>query len=349
MQTITVNASLCYDIYVGRGLLSGCGDTIRSVTKAKKAAIVTDDIVAGLYLDKVVNSLKNSGFEIVTFSFPNGEASKCSRILMEVYDFLVDSEITRSDVIIALGGGVVGELTGFASASYLRGVDFVQIPTTLLAQVDSSVGGKTAIDLPSGKNLVGAFKQPKCVICDIDVLSTLSNEFFADGMGEVIKYGMIKSASLFQKLSNENIHDCLEDVIAECISIKRDVVEADEFDKGDRMLLNFGHTLGHAIEKYFNFTGISHGKAIGVGMSVFTGLAEQKNLCKAGTLDRLNACLKKYALPISVEPSIGELAKFCLSDKKRESDFINIVLCKDIGESYFTKISIADFYKFLNI
>lgn len=349
MQTITVKASSSYDVFVGRGLLSGCGDTIRTVTKAKKAAVVTDDIVAGLYLKSVVDSLENSGFEVVTFAFANGEASKCTQILLDVYDFLVNSEITRSDIIIALGGGVVGDLTGYAAATYLRGVDFVQIPTTLLAQVDSSVGGKTAIDLPSGKNLVGAFKQPKCVICDIDTLSTLSDEFFADGMGEVIKYGMIKSASLFEKLANEDIKECIEYIIAECISIKRDVVEADEFDKGDRMILNFGHTLGHAIEKYYNFTGISHGKAIGVGMSVFTELAENINVCKVGTLDRLNSCLDKYKLPTAVKPSLGELAKFCLNDKKRDSDWINIVLCKDIGKSYFTKISIADFYKFLNI
>ena len=349
MQTITVHASSTYDIFVGSGLLTSCGETIRNVTKAKRAAVITDDTVAGLYLKNVIASLKKSGFEVASFDFPSGEASKCNRTLMNVYDFLVAAEITRSDVIIALGGGVVGDLTGFAAATYLRGVDFVQIPTTLLAQVDSSVGGKTAIDLPGGKNLVGAFKQPKCVLCDTDTLSSLSNEVFEDGMGEVIKYGMIRSAFLFDKIASGSIKDCLEDVIAECISIKRDVVEADEFDKGDRMLLNFGHTLGHAIEKYYDFTGISHGKAISIGMVVFTRFAEQKGLCKVGSLDKIEACLKKYNLPRSGDFKLEEIVKYCLSDKKRESDSINIILCSEIGKSFVQKISIPEFYRFLDI
>lgn len=349
MQTIPVQASSSYDVIVGRNLLSACGESIRRVTKAKKAAIITDDTVAGLYLKTVIASLKESGFEVASFDFPAGEASKNSRTLLRVYDFLAAAEITRSDVIIALGGGVVGDLTGFAAATFLRGVDFVQIPTTLLAQVDSSVGGKTAIDLPSGKNLVGAFKQPKCVLCDIDTLSTLPQEVFEDGMGEVIKYGMIRSASLFEKISSGDIQDCLEDVIAECISIKRDVVEADEFEKGERMLLNFGHTLGHAIEKYYDFTGISHGKAICIGMSVFTHFAEKQSLCKEGSLDRLKDCLKKYNLPDATEIPLNIAAPLCLNDKKRHSDTLHIILCSEVGKSFVHTLTIPDFYTFLEL
>ena len=248
MKKITVNASERYDVIIGRGILADCADLIKDVTAAAKFAIITDDIVNPLYCEAVTNSLKNAGFEVCRYVIPNGEPSKCSAVLNDVYDFLSKNCITRSDCIIALGGGVVGDLTGFAAATYLRGFDLIQIPTTLLAQVDSSIGGKTAIDLPSGKNLVGAFKQPNLVICDIDTLKTLKEETIVDGMGEVIKYGMIKSAELFEILDNHTLADIdevLEDIIYRCISIKKSVVETDEFDRGERMLLNFGHTLGH--------------------------------------------------------------------------------------------------------
>ena len=349
MHTITVNVSTSYDILIGKDILKNTGELVRNVSKAKKAAIITDDIVAELYLKTVINSLELNGFKTSSFVFPNGEASKCTSTLLEVYNFLVNEEITRSDIIIALGGGVVGDLTGYASATYLRGVDFVQIPTTLLAQVDSSVGGKTAIDLESGKNLVGAFKQPICVICDTCTLNTLSDEIFADGMGEVIKYGMIKSKNLFDVLSNNNTAENMEEIIKECISIKRDVVEADEFDKGERMLLNFGHTIGHSIEKYYNFTGISHGKAVAIGMYLITELAVQKGICKKETLYELNSCLVKYGLPTATEPSLSDLSKLCLNDKKRENQNINIIICKGVGESYIHNMSIDEFYNFLNV
>lgn len=349
MRTVTVNASKKYDVFIEKGLVSKSGEIIKNLTSFRKAAVITDNTVAGLYLKTVVDSMKENGFEVHTFSFPAGEASKCHRTLIAVYDFLAEAQITRSDVIVALGGGVVGDLAGYAAATYLRGVDFVQIPTTLLAQVDSSVGGKTAVDINAGKNLVGAFKQPLCVICDTDALLTLSEDIFADGMGEVVKYGMIKSAPLFEKLLSGDVKDSLEDVIAECVSIKRDVVEADEFEKGDRMLLNFGHTLGHAIEKYYNFSGISHGKAVAIGMAEFTRLAEEKDLCKKGTFEKLKKCLEKNLLPFSCDISLKELAPLCLSDKKRKSDGINIVLCSEVGKSFIKKLGINEFYDFLNV
>ncbi|MFR4419566.1 MAG: 3-dehydroquinate synthase, partial [Ruminococcus sp.] len=269
MKTITVHASHTYPIYVQHGLLAECGTYIRTATKAAALAVITDDTVESLYGAAVVSALRNAGFRVEIFVFPHGEASKCAETLLQVYDFLCEKQFTRTDAIVALGGGVVGDLAGFAAATYLRGMDFIQIPTTLLAQVDSSVGGKTAIDLKGGKNLVGAFKQPVCVLCDPDTLRTLPSATFSDGMGEVVKYGMIRDAKLFELLAahnQETIFSVLEDVICTCISIKRDVVEADEFDTGERMILNYGHTLGHAIEGYYHYEIYSHGSAVAIGM-----------------------------------------------------------------------------------
>lgn len=219
MKTITVHASHTYPIYVQHGLLAECGTYIRTATKAAALAVITDDTVESLYGAAVVSALRNAGFRVETFVFPHGEASKCAETLLQVYDFLCEKQFTRTDAIVALGGGVVGDLAGFAAATYLRGMDFIQIPTTLLAQVDSSVGGKTAIDLKGGKNLVGAFKQPVCVLCDPDTLRTLPNATFSDGMGEVVKYGMIRDAKLFELLAahnQETIFSVLEDVICTC-------------------------------------------------------------------------------------------------------------------------------------
>ncbi len=350
-RRITVNTSCSYDVVIGKSLLADCADYIKNTVKSTNFAVITDDNVDRFYGDIVIKSLTSCGFSVVKFIFPHGEASKCSDTLNQIYDFLSNNHITRTDCIIALGGGVVGDITGFAAATYLRGLDYIQIPTSLLAQVDSSVGGKTAIDLPCGKNLVGAFKQPKLVLCDTSALSTLPNEYLIDGMGEVVKYGMIKSASLFETLEENDIDSIwgvLDDVIYECVSIKRDVVVDDEFDKGDRMLLNFGHTLGHSIEKYYNFTGISHGVAVAVGMRIITDIAEKSKLSVSGLAARLTACLGKYCLNAAIEPTIPELADACLNDKKRESDFISIIICEDVGTSSIKKMPVPEFLKLLS-
>lgn len=347
MKTITISASSTYDVTIGCGLLERCGSAFRSLTVAQTLAVITDDNVDRLYSAKVISSLESVGFCVKKFVFPHGEESKTLETLSKVYDFLSENGITRSDAIVALGGGVVGDLSGFAAATFLRGIDFFQLPTTLLAQVDSSVGGKTAVDLPSGKNLVGAFYQPKAVLCDVDTLSTLPPEVFADGMGEVIKYGMIKSAQLFELLESDDISAYLQDVIAACISIKRDVIVADEFDKGERMLLNFGHTLGHAVEKAYNFTGITHGSAVAVGMALLTAISEEKGYTKRGTLSRLSACLSKYGLPCTDCHTLAELLPLCFSDKKIEGDSIGIVLCKEVGESYVKRMTLQEFGELL--
>ena len=347
MQKVHVNASRSYDIFIGSGLLDNAGEYISAAIKARHVCVVTDDTVDKLYSGRMMTTLADNGFNAVKFVFPHGEASKCHKTLIELYDFLADNGFTRSDALIALGGGVTGDLTGFAAASYMRGIGFVQVPTTVLAQTDSSVGGKTAVDIAGGKNLVGAFYQPQLVLCDTDTLSTLTPEFFADGMAEVVKYGMIKSKELFDILSERDIHENLEDIITRCVSIKAQVVENDEREKGERMLLNFGHTLGHAIEKYYNYTGMSHGYAVAIGMSTFTHIAERRGMCAQGVSAKLDALLKKCHLPLTTEAPMDVLFKNSLGDKKRLSSGMNIIICPEIGESRICSMSIDEYEKFL--
>ena len=349
METVRVNASKKYDIMIGSGLINDCGKLISERMRSKHCAIVTDDNVDRYYGEKAVKSLEKEGFSVVKFVFPHGEASKSHTTLLRLYDFLADNSFTRSDFLIALGGGVVGDLTGFAAATYMRGIEFVQIPTTVLSQVDSSVGGKTAVDIAGGKNLVGAFHQPSLVICDVDTLNTLTHEFFADGMGEVVKYGMIKSKELFDILCDNDIKSNMTDIIKRCVSIKADVVANDEFDHGERALLNFGHTLGHAIEKYYDFSGISHGYGVAIGMSTFTHIAEAKGMCATGIAEKLDALLIKCALPCSTDIDMAILYKNSLGDKKRNSDGIDIIICSDIGESSVVKMTLDEYADFLGI
>ena len=257
MNTVHINASKSYDIIIEKGLLPRCGFYIKNVCQAQTICLVTDDTVDALYADTVIQSLQREGFRTVKFVFAHGEESKSSTTYLNLIDFLAENHITRSDVIVALGGGVVGDLSGFAAATFLRGISFIQIPTTLLACVDSSVGGKTAIDIPAGKNLLGAFHQPALVLCDPMTLSTLPDEIYRDGCAEIIKYAMITDAHFFEQLNNQPVKEWEEEVIKRCVEIKRDIVMQDEFDRGQRALLNFGHTVGHAIEACSHFT-ISH-------------------------------------------------------------------------------------------
>lgn len=349
MEIVKVNASKNYEILIDKGLLDCSGELISKATKARHAAIVTDDNVDKYYGEKVAASMRAAGFTVVKFVFPHGESSKSHKTLIDLYDFLAENGFTRSDLLVALGGGVVGDLTGFAAATYMRGIEFVQIPTTVLSQVDSSVGGKTAVNINGGKNLVGAFYQPCLVIADIDTLDTLTPEFFADGMAEVIKYGMIRSSELFDLLCSCDIKSNMTDIIKRCVSIKAQVVENDERESGERMLLNFGHTLGHAIEKHYNFSGISHGYAVAIGMSIFTHIAEDKMICAEGVSEKLDALLKKCALPCSTDAPMQLLYNYSLGDKKRNSKGIHIVLCSDIGESSAINMTVDEYAAFLGV
>ncbi|MBR3751586.1 MAG: 3-dehydroquinate synthase [Ruminiclostridium sp.] len=341
MTTVQVKASRAYEVKIGRGLLETLGHEAAGLVKGRSAAIVSDSNVAPLYLDRVKTSLEKAGFRTCAFVFPAGESSKNGETYLNLLEFLAENQITRSDTLVALGGGVVGDLTGFAAATFLRGVDFIQLPTTLLAAVDASVGGKTAIDLKNGKNLAGAFYQPRLVLCDLDTLDTLPDDIFADGCAEVIKYGMIGDESLLDLLGQKHFRDDPEEVVARCIASKRDLVEADEFDTGARQLLNLGHTIGHGIEACSGY-GIPHGKAVAMGMTIITRAAIAQGMCPADSLGKLQKLLKQYGLPDATEYSAADLYEKTLSDKKRTGGTISLVVPIAWGKSVLHKVPVGD-------
>lgn len=336
-----------YQIIIEKGLINRVSEEISSVYKGKKIFIITDDNVNKYYGGKISEELKKNGFEVNLLSLKPGEETKNFNTLPIVYDELLNFNLTRSDLIIALGGGVIGDLAGFVASTYLRGIDFVQIPTSLLAQVDSSVGGKVAVDLDRGKNLVGSFYHPKCVLIDPEVLNTLDNRFFIDGMAEVIKYGCIKDKQFFdylEKMENKKqLINNMELVIHKCCDIKRQVVENDEKDRGERMLLNFGHTLGHAIEQYYNYTKYSHGEGVAIGMYVISKISEEKGLTKKGTSQRIKEILVKYNLPYELDVNIEETLEAINLDKKKLGNDLNVIILKEIGNSEIYKTT-AEFF-----
>ena len=332
---LTVHTSSPYKITIERGCLSRTGELIAGIfPSGARTVVVTDSNVAPLYSEAVVGSLRTAGFAAGTFEFPAGETSKRLSNVEEMYRAFAGARLTRSDFVVALGGGVTGDAAGFAAATWLRGIPFVQIPTSLLAQIDSSIGGKTAVDIPQGKNLVGAFHQPSLVLIDPDTLDTLPPDFFSDGMGEAIKHGCIKSRALFNLLRDTDIHSHMEYVIAENLKIKRAAVEQDEFDNGERMLLNFGHTFGHALEKLNGYKGLSHGHAVGIGMVMMARCGEKAGLTQSGTADEIASVLKKYGLPVQSNADVSRIVETALLDKKARGGIINLVMLKKIGESF---------------
>ena len=330
MKTVEVTTAPAYSVHIGAGLLAQCGKLISAVHKPCTAVLVTDDIVDGLYAPLAASSLEQAGFAVVKFSFPNGERSKTLETYSSLLAFLAQQGITRSDLIVALGGGVVGDLAGFAAATYLRGMEFVQLATTLLAQIDSSVGGKTAVDLPQGKNLVGAFWQPRLVLCDTQCLSTLPDHVLADGLAEAVKYAMIADARLLNLLCSDWMGEYAEKVIARCIHLKALAVEADERDFGERQKLNFGHTAGHAVEKHSSFT-ITHGHAVAIGMAVVTRACVKRGMVSPETLSSLERALEYNNLPLRCPVSAAILAQGAGSDKKRCGSEITLVLPVEVG------------------
>jgi len=341
MKTITVKASKTYDVIIGDGFFDEAGAMLRKAAGGQVAAVVSDKNVFALYGKRLTDSLEKDDYQVVKFIITPGENSKNTETFLRLTEFLAAEKLTRSDVVIALGGGVPGDITGFAASSYMRGTRFVQIPTSLLAMVDSSVGGKTGINLTHGKNLLGAFYQPDLVLCDVSLLSTLPEDVFKDGMAEVIKYGMIADRSLFETTP-------LVDIITKCIDIKRDIVTQDEFESGKRKLLNFGHTVGHAIEKLSNYE-ISHGQAVSIGMVIETRVAVQLGICDESCMNELIKMLEQHGLPTSTHGLPGktifsskELAEVCLSDKKRAGDSITIVFPEKIGKCILKEIPVDE-------
>ena len=336
MQTLKVNLpGREYDIKIEKGILDSVGELIAEVHPKCKVAVITDSNVGPLYGNRLLSSLENSGYEPFLVTVPAGESSKSISMLEFLYGELLDRKITRTDLIVALGGGVIGDLTGFCAATLLRGIPFVQIPTTLLAQVDSSVGGKVAVNLPRGKNLVGAFYQPKLVIIDTLCLDTLTDRNFSDGMAEVIKYGVILDEELFRRLENapsrKAVMDIIDQVVYRCCDLKRIVVEDDETDIGNRMILNFGHTFGHAIEKKYNFTDYTHGEAVAAGMVMAAELGESWGITTDNSSERIRSLIKKFNLPDEVEIDRQSLIDAVAVDKKGKGDMVALIIPEKIG------------------
>ena len=347
MTTIHVTASRDYDVLVQPGLLDDAGAQIAQVLgTGRTAAIVAGETVAGLYAARLAASLTRAGFRAVTFPYPGGERCKTLTTYAALLDFLAAHRLSRSDLIVALGGGVTGDLAGFAAATYQRGIPFVQVPTTLLAAVDSSVGGKTAIDLPAGKNLAGTFYQPWLVLCDPDCLTTLPEDIFRDGCAEVIKYAVLGNAPFFDDLRAGSAHAQLEHIIETCVTMKRDIVAQDEFDRGQRQLLNLGHTFGHGIEACSGFA-VSHGSAVAIGMAMMVRAAAAFGLCTEKTRDTVVDILRQYDLPVDCAFRAEDMLPTVLHDKKAAGDTINLIVPTAVGQCRIVKTPASEIMDWL--
>ena len=339
MKTLTVSLpGRSYDILIDRGLLARAGALCKAaLPRAERIFLVTDDHVAPLYLDRVRAGLTAAGFRTEALVLPAGEETKCPARLAQLWEEMMAFGLTRTDAVAALGGGVVGDLAGFAAATVLRGVDFVQIPTTLLAQVDSSVGGKVAVDLAHGKNLAGAFWQPRLVLMDPEALDTLPDAVFADGMAEVVKYGCIQDAAFFDFLaarpSRAALMGDIEHILYTCCDIKRRVVEQDERDTGARMLLNFGHTLGHAYELAGHYETWTHGQAVAAGMVLAARLGVRLGVTPAEAPEQLAAVLSALCLPTRIDCTAGDYAAAIGRDKKGAGEDISVILLEELGRA----------------
>jgi len=347
MRSVVVNTFKEYMVWIGGGLLCQAGERIAAACGGETAALVTDDMVDKLYGDTIERSLRAAGYATVRFVFPHGEQSKGMETYQSLLRALAEANLTRSDVIVALGGGVVGDLAGFAAATYLRGALLAQIPTTLLAMVDSSVGGKTAVNLPAGKNQVGAFYQPDVVLCDYEALQTLPTEVFRDGCAEMIKHGVILSAELFESLK-EPLLPQMEDIIARNVTIKRDIVAADEKESGIRQILNFGHTIGHGVEKHSDYS-VTHGRAVAIGMSIASRGSFRMGLCGEECHREVLEAVKRYQLPYQTDIHPERLIEAAFSDKKRSGRRITLILLEGIGKCVRKSFSLDEAADFIRL
>lgn len=345
MKTIKVNTGRPYEVLIGENILPNVGELVKKVIKAERLLIVTDDIVNSLYTGIVAESLAKSGYQVEIFVIENGEQSKCLSVYGAILDFLADSGYTRKDAIIALGGGVVGDLAGFVAATYLRGIEFVQIPTTLLAQIDSSVGGKTAIDLEAGKNLVGAFWQPSLVIADVLTLNTLPCKEIENGLGELIKYACLIGGEAYELVAKGYQKDTLR-AVELSVAYKRDIVEADEREGGVRRLLNLGHTVAHGIEKLSFYT-FTHGKAVACGIMAIANAEHRKGTLSSEDYYKIKELYATYNLDYSLPYSIKDICEVAKVDKKAEAKDINLVVIKGIGNCTVEKMELSKLKEYL--
>lgn len=347
MKTIHLNVSKPYDVLLESGLIKQTSKLIEPFCKNRNVAIITDDIVDKLYGESLLKQLKESGYAVVKYAFPNGESSKNINTLSNILEFLAENNFKRNDYLIALGGGVVGDIAGLSAALYVRGIKFIQIPTTLLAMVDASIGGKTAIDLKAGKNLAGTFWQPALVICDVDIIEKLPQNIFTEGMGEVIKCDVIGDFGICEKIKNAEVFENLESVITNCIMLKKQIVEEDEFENfGIRKLLNVGHTIAHGIEKMSNYS-ISHGFAVGTGLIWEAGIAYQKGICDLKTYKIIKQAVKETGLFVECSYNLIDFIKTMKKDKKNTGNSISFILPSELGKCKEYKLSDIELIKLL--
>ena len=333
-----MNVSKPYDILLGGGLFNRVNEVISPFCRGRNIAIVTDDIVNEIYGEKLLNQLRQHGYSAIKYVFPNGEASKNINTLSGILEFLAERDFKRNDFLIALGGGVVGDITGFAASVYMRGIGFIQIPTTLLAMVDASIGGKTAIDLSAGKNLAGAFWQPSLVICDTNIIKALPDEIFREGMGEVLKYGVIDNMGIFQYVFDNHVNEKLDLIILDCIRSKQRVVQEDEFEtKGVRKVLNVGHTFAHGLEKLSDYA-ISHGVAVGTGLAWEAGISYKLGMCSFETFQSIKKAVKKWNLLVNFDFGFEDLVLAMKKDKKNDDSLISFMLPIQLGNCVEKKI-----------
>lgn len=344
MHTVTIQVSPPYDVHIGAGLLPLSGDLIASRISARRCVLVTDSGVAPIYAQTVRAALEQAGFTVFLYILTAGEQHKTIPVCAQLLSYFAQCELTRSDLAIALGGGLVGDITGFACAVYQRGIDYIQMPTTLLAACDASVGGKTAVDLPEGKNLAGAFHQPRMVICDTNTFETLPQAVFSDGMAEVIKHALIADRDLLSTLTGPHVPET-NDLVRRNVEIKASFVCADETEHGIRKMLNFGHTLGHAVERCSGYS-ISHGNAVAIGMTLVCHAAEKLGYSPRGTYDTVCDLLHKHHLPTAHPYTAGELYAAATADKKRSGDAIDIVILKALGQGEILRLTLDELRRF---
>lgn len=338
--TINMNNKPCYDIYITKGFEELQAQLSKAGLEEKKIAIITDSQVGPIYVDSVTEAIKENATEVVSFSFRAGESSKNLDTINQIYDFLLENNFTRSDVLIALGGGVVGDMTGFVAATYMRGIDFIQIPTTLLAQVDSSIGGKTGVDYKQYKNMIGAFNMPRLVYINTETLNTLDARQYYAGMAEVMKYGLIRRSAFYVWLIDNmyEIHDkdeaALEYMIGQSCQIKKEYVEKDPYDKGDRAILNFGHTIGHAIEKAMDFR-LLHGECVALGSVAAAFISWKKGYIQMEDYYEIRDMFVPFNLPISIDEIEAEaILENIKYDKKHSGNTLSFISLKKVGKAF---------------
>ena len=347
-KKIRVRAGDGYDFIIGDGLLANVGELAASVMNADRIALFTDSTVGPLFADAVEERLRRARFETCRFVFEAGERSKNIATTAEFLDFMAEHDLTRGDAVVALGGGVTGDMGGFAASIYQRGIKFMQIPTTVLAAVDSSVGGKTGVDTKYGKNLTGTFWQPSLVLCDTDTFEELSEDEILCGYAEVIKSAAIRGPRIFKDLEEGKFRTAMPDIIARCVNIKSDVVAEDERESGVRRILNFGHTMAHSIELKSDY-GISHGKAVAIGMLMVTKASESRGMTEKGTYDRLYNLIRREGYQTETEIPLEELCEAARHDKKTSGDAISIVYLDRIGSAKTEKVKLKDLYEFYHV